>query len=120
MIKFLVDENIPSGVTRFLRDRGFDVKEVGGAEDAGASDDAIMALARKEERILLTFDKHFANILTYPPHSHHGIIRIRIHPPLIDEFNRALDQLMKNFDLNAIGGSLIVLEHEGFRVRRAP
>lgn len=120
MIKFLADENIPSGVTKFLRDRGLDVKEVGGAENAGASDDAIIALARKEERILLTCDKHFANILTYPPQSHHGIIRIRIHPPLNDDLIRALDQLMKKFDLKAIGGSLIVLEREGFRVRRSP
>jgi predicted nuclease of predicted toxin-antitoxin system len=120
VIKFLADENIPSGVSRFLGDKGFDVKEVGGAGTAGASDDAIMALARKEERILPTSDKHFANILTYPPHSHHGIVRIRIHPPLIDDVIRALDQLMKKFDLNAIGGSLIVLEREGFRVRRTP
>ena len=42
MIKFLADENIPSGVTKFLRDRGFDVKEVAGAKNAGASDDAVM------------------------------------------------------------------------------
>jgi predicted nuclease of predicted toxin-antitoxin system len=119
MIKLLADENIPSGVTKFLRDRGFDVKEVG-AGKAGASDDAIMALARKEERILLTSDKHFANILTYPPQSHHGIIRIRIHPPLIEDSVRALDQLTKKFDLNVIGGSLIILEREGFRIRRTP
>jgi hypothetical protein len=79
-----------------------------------------MASARKEERILLTSDKHFANILTYPPHSHYGIVRIRIHPPLIDDLIRALDQLTKKFDLNAIEGSLIVLEREGFRVRRTP
>ena len=55
MITFLADENIPLGVTRFLRDRGFDVKEVRGAGIGGASDDEIMALARKEERILLRF-----------------------------------------------------------------
>lgn len=67
MIKFLVDESIPLGVTNFLRGRGLDVKEVGGSGNAGASDDAIMVLARNDERILLTFDKHFANILTYPP-----------------------------------------------------
>jgi hypothetical protein len=120
MTKFLADENIPSAVARFLREKGFDVKEVVGEGNAGASDDAVMALARKEERILLTSDKHFANTLTYPPPSHHGIIRIRIHPPLLDDFIWALDQLMQNFDLNAIGGSLIVLEREGFRVRRTP
>jgi len=120
MTKFLADENIPSAVPRFLQDRGFDVKEAGEAGIYGASDDVVMALARKEQRVLLTFDKHFANILVYPPHSHHGIIRIRIHPPLIDDILQALNQLLKKFDLNAIGGSLIVLEREGFRVRRTP
>jgi predicted nuclease of predicted toxin-antitoxin system len=120
MIKFLADENIPSGVTKFLRDRGFDLKEAREAGIAGAPDDAIIGLARKEQRVLLTFDKHFANILVYPPNSHHGIIRIRIYPPLIDDILHALDQLMKKSDLHAIGGSLIVLEREGFRVRRGP
>jgi len=43
----------------------------------------------------------------------HGIIRIRIHPPLIHDFVRALEKLMKKFDLDAIGGSLIVLERGG-------
>lgn len=117
MIKFLADENIPFGVTKFLLDRGFDVKAVAGEGSAGACDNAVISLARKEERILVTCDKHFANILAYPPQSHHGIIRIRIHPPLIDDFVRALDQLMRKFDLNSIKGSLIVLEREGFRVR---
>jgi predicted nuclease of predicted toxin-antitoxin system len=120
MIKFLADENIPSGVTKFLRDRGFDVKEVAGTKNAGASDDAVMVLARKEQRVLLTFDKHFANILVYPPNSHHGIIRIRIQPPLIDDILQALNHFLKKFDLDAIDGSLIVLDRVGFRVRRTP
>ena len=120
MIKLLADENVPPGVVGFLRDRGFDVKEVGEAGTTGASDDAVMALARKEKRVLLTFDKHFANILVYPPNSHHGIIRIRIHPPLIDDIIEALDQLLQKFDLNTIEGSLVVLEREGFRIRRMP
>jgi predicted nuclease of predicted toxin-antitoxin system len=76
MTKFLVDENIPSAVARFLRDRGFELKEAAEAGLTGAPDDVIMALARKEQRVLLTFDKHFANVLGYPPNSHHGIIRI--------------------------------------------
>jgi predicted nuclease of predicted toxin-antitoxin system len=120
MIRFLADENVPSAVVRFLKDKGFDLKEVRGAGIAGESDDAVIALARKEERVLLTFDRHFANILAYPPSSHHGIIRIRIHPPLIDHILQALDELIKKLDLNTIRGCLIVLEREGFRVRRTP
>jgi len=120
MIKLLADENIPPAVVGFFREKGFDVKEVNEGGFAGASDDEIMLLASREERVLLTFDKHFANILIYPPSSHHGIIRIRIHPPLIEDIIHAFDQLMKEFDLNTIEGSLIVLEREGFRLRRMP
>jgi predicted nuclease of predicted toxin-antitoxin system len=120
MTKFLADENIPLAAVTFLRGRGFDVREVGGSGMGGSSDDLVMALARQEERVLLTFDKHFANILAYPPMSHHGIIRIRIHPPLIDDIIDAFDQLLRKLDLNTIKGSLIVLEREGFRLRRVP
>jgi predicted nuclease of predicted toxin-antitoxin system len=120
MIKLLADENIPPSVVGFLRDRGFDVKQVGGAGTAGASDDQVIGLACQEKRVLLTFDKHFANILVYPPSSHQGVIRIRIHPPLIDDIIQTLDRLLNEFDLNTHGGSLIVLEREGFRIRRMP
>jgi len=49
MIQLLADENIPPAVVGFLRERGFDVREVSGGEVAGASDDEIMALACKEK-----------------------------------------------------------------------
>ena len=41
MIKLLADENIPPDVVGFLRNRGFEVKEVSVAGTAGASDDRV-------------------------------------------------------------------------------
>jgi predicted nuclease of predicted toxin-antitoxin system len=119
MIKFLADENIPFPVVEFLRERGFDVQEATEGGIHGVSDDTIMQSARQSGRVLLTFDKHFANILVYPPDSHFGVIRIRIHPPLIDDVIKAFDQLLQKLDTETITGTLIVLEREGFRVRRA-
>jgi hypothetical protein len=60
-----------------------------------------------------------ANVLLYPPESHHGVIRIRIHPPLLQDIIQALEDFLHYFDLSAIEGTLIVLERQGFRVRRA-
>jgi len=91
MIQFLLDENMPPVVGRFLRDKGFDVKEVRETLSRGAQDDSVIALARQELRVLVTFDKHFSNLLVYPPGSHYGIIRIRIHPPLIVDIIHAFD-----------------------------
>ncbi len=120
MTKFLVDENIPLAVAHFLRNKGIDIKEVKEAGIHGASDAEIMNLARQEERVLLTFDKHFSNILLYPLHSHFGVIRMRVHPPLLSDIIQALGLFLQKFDLATIRGTLIVLEREGFRVRRVP
>jgi predicted nuclease of predicted toxin-antitoxin system len=118
MTQFLIDENIPPAVADFLRTKGFDVKEVKEAGIHGLSDAEIMDLARQGERVLVTFDKHFSNILLYPLDSHYGVIRIRIHPPLVPDILRVLDQFLQKFDLSTIRRTLIVLEREGFRVRR--
>jgi len=87
---------------------------------SGKEDSEIITLARGHGRILLTFDKHFANIILYPLESHHGIIRIRIHPPIISDILKALEHLIRNFDLNKINQTLIVLDRDGFRVRTIP
>jgi len=120
MTKFLVDENIPPPVVSFLRSKGFDVKEVRQSITPGASDASVMELARQEERVLLTFDKHFADILLYFLNTHHGVIRIRIHPPLLSDLLGALNHLLERLDIMTIRETVVVLERDGFRVRRVP
>lgn len=120
MAKFLTDENIYSAIVQFLRLKGFDVKDVREIGTLGASDGAIMSLARREERALATFDKHFADILLYPPSSHCGVVRIRIHPPLLPDIVHAFEGFLQRFDLATMSGALVILERDGFRVRRAP
>jgi predicted nuclease of predicted toxin-antitoxin system len=117
MIKLLIDENIPPAIVEFLGGKGFDVLYARECELSGKGDSEIIALARDQGRTLVTFDKHFANVLLYPLNSHYGIIRIRIHPPVISDIVKALEHLMRNFDLNTIDQTLIVLERDGFRVR---
>jgi predicted nuclease of predicted toxin-antitoxin system len=119
MTKFLLDENVPPAIGVFLRNMDFDVAHAKASGMLGASDDQIMDLARQEERTLITFDKHFADLLLYPPGTHWGVIRIRIHPPLLADVVQALDHFLKQFDLSTIRGTLIVLENDGFRIRRA-
>ena len=119
MIKVLADENIPPAVNDFLTEKGFDVKAVQEFVASGSADSTVIKLAKKEERILLTFDKHFTNILLYPPHTHSGIIRIRLHPPLLEFILQSLDKFLKSFDLTKMKGTLLILERDGFRIRRS-
>jgi predicted nuclease of predicted toxin-antitoxin system len=119
MTKFLLDENVPPAIGVFLQSMNFDVVHANESGMHGASDDQIMDLARQEERTLITFDKHFADLVLYPPGTHWGVIRIRIHPPLLSDVRQALDHFLKQYDLSTIQGTLIVLAKDGFRIRRA-
>lgn len=120
MISFLIDANVPPAIAEFLQQKGFDVKEVREVEALGISNSRIIELARREERVLVTLDRHFANLLLYPLDSHYGIIRIRIHPPLLSDIIQSLEHFVLKFDLASIKGKLVVLEREGYRVRRSP
>jgi predicted nuclease of predicted toxin-antitoxin system len=118
MTSFLTDQNIFPAVVELLRSKGFDVKDVRKEDLAGSTDAALMGIARQENRTLVTFDKHVADILLYPDVSHAGIIRIRIHPPVLEDVLQAVEQFLRQFDLATLNGTFVLLEHDGYRVRR--
>ncbi len=118
MTRFLVDQNVYPSIVELLRSHGFDVKDARDAELAGADDAVLAELARAEGRTLVSFDQHFANPLLYPDDSHSGIVRIRIHPPTPREVYQAFERFLAQFDLDTLGGALVSLEGDGYRVRR--
>lgn len=120
MPRLLTDENVFPALVQNLRSRGYDVKDIRESGLAGASDEAVMHLALRERRALVTFDKHFADILRYPPSSHYGVILIRVRPPIEEDVWSALENFCDKFDMSSLRGALIVVESTGFRVRRTP
>ena len=60
-MRFLANENVASATVDTLRAHGKDVVWVK-QQMRGASDEEILARARLEERILLTFDKDFGDL----------------------------------------------------------
>jgi predicted nuclease of predicted toxin-antitoxin system len=118
MISFLTDENVFPNVVALLRSKGFDVKDAREADLGGTSDEHLLETANAESRTLVTFDKYFADVLQHPLDSHHGIIRIRIHPPLPSTVLHALERFLQQYDLTLLKGTLVLLERDGYRVRR--
>jgi len=110
-MRFLIDENVRIEVVEFLQSAGCDVTR----SASGLDDEKVAALAKKERRILLTHDMHFADILLFPPKDFFGIVRIKIHPPSANVIIPALKHLLskvKDFEKK-----LIVLEKDAFRIR---
>ncbi len=78
LYRFLLDENIPRRICRAIRERGHYVEYV----PRGIDDEAVMDIAKNKSLILITRDSDFADEIRYPPHSHPGIIVLRVHPTL--------------------------------------
>ena len=61
MSQFLADENVPIEAVEAARQGGLDVawiKEI----SPGADDESVLAMARAEDRVLITFDKDFGEM----------------------------------------------------------
>lgn len=100
---------------RTLNYEVFDIRE---KKLCSLSHDEILELSKEENLVLITFDKHFSNIIKYPPKKFSGIIRVRIHPPLIEDTNNAFKLLLEKAKIEEMRGKLIVLEKEGYRIRK--
>lgn len=80
MTRLLLDENYPHSAARGLAQAGHDVQSVAGLIP-GVADLGVLALAREQQRILVTFDADFGDLVfqqgAEPPSC---IVYLRLHP----------------------------------------
>ena len=79
-MKFLLDENIDARLLPFLEDLGHDVTSVARDYRYGWLDEDVLALAHHEQRILLTNDRDFGELIFHQGLPHSGIILFRLAP----------------------------------------
>ena len=108
--RFLLDENVPKSVYRFLRSRDYYAEYV----PKGSSDDEVIRIAREKDLILITRDSDFADEVAYPPGSHPGIIVLRIHPSLPKIIVDKLSEVLQ-FNLE-INGKIIVVYNDRIEI----
>lgn len=61
MMRLVADENIPMKAVQLLRKNGHDILSIGESLPQTADED-ILAIAEKDDRIVLTFDKDFGEL----------------------------------------------------------
>jgi predicted nuclease of predicted toxin-antitoxin system len=116
-VKFLADENFPFPALTALRDRGYDVTSV--AEGyAVSSDEAVAAICDGEDRVLLTFDKDFGELVFRRGLSSGSsvvLLRIMPEPRLVADI---IQSLIETGILS--GGVFCVVTRDRVRVRHRP
>jgi predicted nuclease of predicted toxin-antitoxin system len=98
-MKIKTDENIPKEACEILRNEGYDALSVWEQNLGGHPDSDISTVCRAEERILITLDTDFANIIAYPPDEHNGMIVIRTmdqSKPIVMNYIRRIADFMRS------------------------
>ena len=91
MLRFIVDECTGPAVSEWLRSLNHDVYSVFD-RSSGISDDEVLAIANREERIVVTNDKDFGEKIYRDRKGHKGIIFLR----LADERSQNKIQVLRN------------------------
>lgn len=115
-MKFLADECCDAGLIASLRSDGHDV--LFAVESLrGATDENLLRRAFSEERILLTEDKDFGELVYRLRYPSHGIILLRLDVTERDLKIPRLRQLLER-QSEKVPGAFVVLEADKMRIRR--
>ena len=114
-----VDENLPIDAAALMREAGHDCQTVYDEALAGAPDQRVIETCRAEGCALLTLDLDFADLRTYPPADHPGIIVLRPAEPDKEHVLRLLARTLAVLEREAVVHSLWVVEETRVRIRRS-
>jgi predicted nuclease of predicted toxin-antitoxin system len=79
-MKFLIDESADLRLSAYLQGLGHDVTSVARDYSPSIPDHEVLAIADREERIVITFDRDFGELIFSQHHSHSGVLYFRLGP----------------------------------------
>jgi predicted nuclease of predicted toxin-antitoxin system len=118
-MRFIVDESTGSGVARFLQSEGHDVLIV--AEEMFQADDlTILQRAFDEQRIVVTNDKDFGELIFRRLEPHYGVVLLRLQDESGPNRIQVMTALMAQYAAQLSGKFTVVTEQKiRFRSQKA-
>lgn len=117
-MRIKLDEDLPKAAAQSLRKSGYDVATAGDQGMGGCSDSELWAAVQKEQRLLITADKGFADIRLHPPGYHAGVLLLRPAEDGVRPVLELLDTLLRRYRLEKLIGAVAVATPGGVRLRR--
>lgn len=116
-MRLLADENIESRVVRVLETAGHDVVSMSKVAP-GMDDREIVSAAWREQRVILTRDKDFGDLVVRDGLQTAGVILVRLRMHALEKaeyLSRALPQLEQH-----VRGQFVVITNRSIRIRQLP
>jgi predicted nuclease of predicted toxin-antitoxin system len=117
MLKFKLDENLPTEAAVLLASVGHDVMTVLDQQMGGQPDTNVAAICQHEGRAVVTLDLDFADIRAYPPADHAGIVVLRLARLDKRRVLAVLQRLLPLLEQEPIAGKLWIVEETSVRIR---
>ena len=113
---FLTDENIHPDLVKFLRSKSFSVKDVREEKLHGTSDENLLNLSFKENRVILTQDRDFGRLIYTKSSDFIGIVFLRPGHILPDFHIQTIKYLLVN-NLDLLKPFILVAENSGKSIK---
>ena len=119
ILRLLLDQMIDSDVAADLRAAGHDVCCIGEFGMARADDAEVLQYAIRENRILVTRDRDFGN-LVFARGLGAGVLYLRILPSTQNATHEQLERVLKTHTEAELAKAFVVIEPGSHRIRRLP
>ncbi|MGD9052790.1 MAG: DUF5615 family PIN-like protein [Desulfobacterales bacterium] len=120
ILRILLDQNIPQGLSAWLRDKlpDWEIQHVNELGFQGRDDEFLYLWAQKNKAIIVTYDEDFADSRFYPLGHHHGIVRLRVWPTTVEQTQDAMERLISDLPPSKWINCLIIIDNKKIRVRK--
>jgi predicted nuclease of predicted toxin-antitoxin system len=118
-MKLLLDQDVYAATARFLLDLGHDVVLVASIGLSRAQDQEILRVAQEQNRVLVTRDRDFGN-LVFVRELGAGVIYLRVLPSTLNVVHAELERVLNLHTETELAQAFVVIEAGGHRIRRLP
>jgi predicted nuclease of predicted toxin-antitoxin system len=119
-MRFLGDVGVSTSTLKALREAGHDAIHLREQNLHHLPDDAILEKGLREDRIVLTFDLDFGDLLATGQRRLPSVIIFRLHNQTPKNVTRRLLDLLSVEAQRLEAGALIIVEETRYRVRPLP
>ncbi len=118
MTKLLLDANLsPETRTYLVETFGLDVTDLITQRQSALTDEQVVALAKQQQRVIVTFDRDFGEIYHLREGGQIGVIVLRLEDQTVESVNGVLGRFFageaKTIDVDR---SLVILEESRVRI----
>ena len=119
-MKFLADMGISQTVVQSLRDADYDALHLRDQGLQRLEDPLIVRKARQEERIILTFDLDFTDLLAIGSLSLPSVIIFRLQKTNPAFVSTRLFSVLEECEDFLISGAIVIIDESRYRLRQLP